>query len=141
MIKLIWTEFNKANQLVTKEKEFKTIKASETYTKKLLKKDNINAIIGTSTEEPTTPEIDTDKMAKAIKKEIAKAKRASKKPTDIEIFAFTGMSLGTFPIVSESKNVTIVQTKKGELSFNTKTGAQLDAKNPKFGNKLNGGKK
>lgn len=55
----------------------------------------------------------------------------------IQVYAFTGMSLGELPIIKETKNHIEVQTKKGDiLKFDKVTGKQLNAKNPRFGNTL-----
>lgn len=71
--------------------------------------------------------------------EAPKAKKVAE-ATEIAVFAFTGMDLGNFPIVSKTAKITVVLTKKGELSFDTKTGAQLDAAKPKFANRIGGTK-
>lgn len=50
--------------------------------------------------------------------------------------AFTGMWIGEFEIIKETKKTITVATKKGELKFDKATGIQLDANNPKFANHI-----
>lgn len=50
--------------------------------------------------------------------------------------AFTGMWIGEFEIIKETKKTITVATKKGELKFDKTTGIQLDANNPKFANHI-----
>ena len=50
--------------------------------------------------------------------------------------AFTGMLIGEFEIIKETKKTITVATKKGELKFDKTTGIQLDANNPKFANHI-----
>ena len=50
--------------------------------------------------------------------------------------AFTGMWIGEFEIIKETKKTITVTTKKGELKFDKATGIQLDANNPKFANHI-----
>lgn len=50
--------------------------------------------------------------------------------------AFTGMLIGEFKVVAETSEVITVETKKGELSFDKKTGIQLNPNNPKFANRI-----
>lgn len=50
--------------------------------------------------------------------------------------AFTGMWIGEFEVIKETKKTITVATKKGELKFDKTTGIQLDANNPKFANHI-----
>lgn len=50
--------------------------------------------------------------------------------------AFTGMLIGEFKVVAETAEAITVETKKGELSFDKKTGIQLNPNNPKFANRI-----
>lgn len=50
--------------------------------------------------------------------------------------AFTGMLIGEFKVVAETSEAITVETKKGELSFDKKTGIQLNPNNPKFANRI-----
>lgn len=50
--------------------------------------------------------------------------------------AFTGMLIGEFKVVAEDAEVIIIETKKGELSFDKKTGIQMNPNNPKFANRI-----
>ncbi len=50
--------------------------------------------------------------------------------------AFTGMLIGEFKVVAEDAEVIVIETKKGELSFDKKTGIQLNPNNPKFANRI-----
>ena len=50
--------------------------------------------------------------------------------------AFTGMWIGEFEIIKETKKTITVLTKKGELKFDRTTGIQLNANNPKFANHI-----
>ena len=50
--------------------------------------------------------------------------------------AFTGMLIGEFKVVAETSEAITVETKKGELSFDKKTGIQLNPNNTKFANRI-----
>ena len=55
----------------------------------------------------------------------------------VEVRAFTGMVIGWFKVHTESKETITVLTKQGKfLDFDKATDAQINAKNPKFANKL-----
>lgn len=55
--------------------------------------------------------------------------------TTVIVRAFTGMLLGEFEVVKETKKLLIVKTKKGnELKFDKSTGLQTNGNNPKFAN-------
>lgn len=55
----------------------------------------------------------------------------------VEIKAFTGMVIGWFKVLAESKEAYTVMTKQGKfLDFDKNTDVQINAKNPKFANKL-----
>ena len=84
---------------------------------------------------PTAEEVEKRNF-EVIETATKKAKKAKK----AAVYAFTGMDLGMFEIVSKTAKITVVATKKGNLSFNTKTGEQLDAAKPKFANHIGGTK-
>jgi hypothetical protein len=51
--------------------------------------------------------------------------------------AFTGMAIGELAVISETKTIIEVETRKGEhLKFTKATGAQINPKNPKYANKI-----
>lgn len=55
----------------------------------------------------------------------------------VEVQAFTGMVIGWFKVITESKDTYTVMTKQGKfLDFDKNTDVQINAKNPKFANKL-----
>jgi hypothetical protein len=55
----------------------------------------------------------------------------------VEIKAFTGMVIGWFKVLAESKEAYTVMTKQGKfLDFDKNTDVQINAKNPKFANKI-----
>lgn len=55
----------------------------------------------------------------------------------VEIKAFTGMVIGWFKVLTESKETITVMTKQGKfLDFDKNTNAQVNAKNPKFANHI-----
>lgn len=55
----------------------------------------------------------------------------------VEVKAFTGMVIGWFKVETESKESYTVRTKQGKfLEFAKGTDAQMNAKNPKFANKI-----
>ena len=55
----------------------------------------------------------------------------------VEVRAFTGMVIGWFKVLTESKETYTVMTKQGKfLDFDKNTDVQINAKNPKFANKL-----
>lgn len=55
----------------------------------------------------------------------------------VEVKAFTGMVIGWFKVLTESKEAYTVMTKQGKfLDFDKVTDVQINAKNPKFANKL-----
>lgn len=56
----------------------------------------------------------------------------------VDIVAFTGMKIGTFEALLDAETGHyIIHTKQDKvLIFDTRTGVQLNAKNPKFGNKV-----
>ena len=58
------------------------------------------------------------------------------KDNEVILKAFTGMVIGVFEITKKTSKTITVKTSKGELKFNAKTGAQLDAANPKFANHI-----
>lgn len=55
----------------------------------------------------------------------------------VEVKAFTGMVIGWFKVLKESKETITVLTKQGKLlDFDKNTDAQVNAKNPKFANHI-----
>jgi hypothetical protein len=55
----------------------------------------------------------------------------------VMVKAFTGMPIGEFPITHETKTSIEVTTNKGDiLKFDRKSGAQMNAKNPKYANRI-----
>lgn len=55
----------------------------------------------------------------------------------VEVRAFTGMVIGWFKVLTETKDTITILTKQGKfLDFDKTTDAQINAKNPKFANKL-----
>lgn len=70
--------------------------------------------------------------------EEAKATEAqTEKRTTVIVRAFTGMLLGEFEVVEETKKLLIVKTKKGDaLKFDKSTGLQTNGNNPKFANHI-----
>lgn len=65
-----------------------------------------------------------------------KAEVEEKATKTVVMKAFTGMWIGEFEIIKETKKTITVATKKGELKFDKATGIQLDANNPKFANHI-----
>lgn len=65
-----------------------------------------------------------------------KAEVEEKAAKTVVMKAFTGMWIGEFEIIKETKKTITVATKKGELKFDKVTGIQLDANNPKFANHI-----
>lgn len=54
----------------------------------------------------------------------------------VNVRAFTGMLIGTFKVVRETKTTLTVKTNKGKLKFDKETGIQIDANNKKFANRI-----
>ena len=55
----------------------------------------------------------------------------------VEVRAFTGMVIGLFKVVKETKTKLGVVTAKGDkLIFDKKTGLQTNANNPRFANRI-----
>lgn len=65
-----------------------------------------------------------------------KAEVEEKTAKTVVMKAFTGMWIGEFEVIKETKKTITVTTKKGELKFDKATGIQLDANNPKFANHI-----
>lgn len=56
---------------------------------------------------------------------------------EVVMRAFTGMLIGVFKIAKQTKTYIAVETADGKtLKFDKKTGIQMDAKNPKFANRI-----
>lgn len=71
--------------------------------------------------------------ANTIEEKAEVEEKAAKK---VVMKAFTGMWIGEFEIIKETKKTITIATKKGELKFDKATGIQLDANNPKFANHI-----
>ena len=55
----------------------------------------------------------------------------------VEVRAFTGMVIGLFKVVKETKTKLGIVTAKGDkLIFDKKTGLQINANNPRFANRI-----
>ena len=55
----------------------------------------------------------------------------------VQLKAFTGMDLGFYKVHTETKDTITIMTKQGKfLDFDKNTDVQINAKNPKFANKL-----
>ena len=54
----------------------------------------------------------------------------------VTVRAFTGMLIGEFKIEKETAKTIIVKTHKGKMKFDKVSGIQLDARNPKFANRI-----
>ena len=54
----------------------------------------------------------------------------------VNVRAFTGMLIGTFEVVKETSKTILVKTRKGKMKFDKDSGLQLDARNPKFANRI-----
>lgn len=54
----------------------------------------------------------------------------------VNVRAFTGMLIGTFEVVKETSKTILVKTHKGKMKFDKASGLQLDARNPKFANRI-----
>lgn len=78
------------------------------------------------------------RMSKADLIEMIKATEevVEEKVETVVMKAFTGMLIGEFKVVAEDAEVIVIETKKGELSFDKKTGIQLNPNNPKFANRI-----
>lgn len=79
------------------------------------------------------------KTANAINKDTAKSQEeiAAEEHHTVTVRAFTGMMIGEFEVVKETKTQLVVKTKKGdELKFDKKTGLQTNGNNPKFANRI-----
>lgn len=64
------------------------------------------------------------------------SKRATEIKT-IEVFMFTGLLIGKLPVTEETSETIKVMTKQNRtLDFNKATGLQINATNPKYGNKI-----
>lgn len=54
----------------------------------------------------------------------------------VVVRAFTGMLIGKFKVEKETSKTIIVKTHKGKMKFDKASGLQLDARNPKFANRI-----
>lgn len=82
---------------------------------------------------------------KKTRNNIKKKKKASGRPQDASaplvygfarLMTFTGMIIGDYKILRHNKKKLQVKTDKGVLTFSKETGKQLDAKNPRYANKV-----
>jgi hypothetical protein len=64
------------------------------------------------------------------------SKKTTRKDKIVTVVAFTGMWIGEFEVTKRTKTKLTVQTKRGLLEFDIKTGVQTNCKNPKFANKI-----
>ena len=55
---------------------------------------------------------------------------------EVILKAFTGMVIGVFKITKQTKKSIVITTAKGAMKFDPATLKQLEAKNPKFANKI-----
>lgn len=62
--------------------------------------------------------------------------RIDKDENTVTVRAFTGMLIGKFKVEKETSKTIIVKTHKGKMKFDKTSGMQLDAKNPKFANRI-----
>lgn len=65
------------------------------------------------------------------------AEAKTEEKTTVTVRAFTGMLIGKFEVVKETKKLLVVKTKKGdEMKFDKETGLQTNGNNPKFANRI-----
>lgn len=76
------------------------------------------------------------RMSKEDLQKAIGANTVEEKVETVVLRAFTGMLIGEFKVVAETSEAITVETKKGELSFDKKTGIQLNPNNPKFANRI-----
>lgn len=76
--------------------------------------------------------------AKSVNEFLGKSAEAkTEEKTTVTVRAFTGMLIGKFEVVRETKKLLVVKTKKGdELKFDKATGLQTNGNNPKFANRI-----
>lgn len=56
---------------------------------------------------------------------------------EVVMRAFTGMLIGVFKIAKQTKTYIMIKTAKGdEMKFDKKTGLEMNAKNPRFANRI-----
>lgn len=79
---------------------------------------------------------DLIEMIKATEETKEVEEKVEEKVETVVMKAFTGMLIGEFKVVAETAKAITVETKKGELSFDKKTGIQLNPNNPKFANRI-----
>ena len=117
----------KAVEEVKEEKEMKNL--NEMTVKELRAEAKARGIKGYS----RISKADLIEMIKATE-EVVEEK--VEKVETVVMKAFTGMLIGEFKVVAETAEAITVETKKGELSFDKKTGIQLNPNNPKFANRI-----
>ena len=117
----------KAVEEVKEEKEMKNL--NEMTVKELRAEAKARGIKGYS----RISKADLIEMIKATE-EVVEEK--VEKVETVVMKAFTGMLIGEFKVVAETAKAITVETKKGELSFDKKTGIQLNPNNPKFANRI-----
>lgn len=93
--------------------------------------------------EPATEEVKAEpkktkstKKTKAVVEEKPEEPAATPASNTVTLKAFTGMIIGEFSISKMTKKVITIITGKGELTFDRSTLKQMNAKNPKFANRI-----
>lgn len=78
------------------------------------------------------------KFSNGLELEIGKLKAPKKKPEKvIPVFAFTGMRIGDLEVIKENEKEVVVKKGDGKkMTFSKETGLQVDAKNPRFANRI-----
>ena len=112
---------------VKEEKEMKNL--NEMTVKELRAEAKARGIKGYS-------RISKDDLIEMIKATEEVVEEKVEKVETVVMRAFTGMLIGEFKVVAEDAEVIVIETKKGELSFDKKTGIQLNPNNPKFANRI-----
>lgn len=115
---------------VKEEKEMKNL--NEMTVKELRAEAKARGIKGYSRISKT----DLIEMIKATEETKEVEEVVEEKVETVVMKAFTGMLIGEFKVVAETSEAITVETKKGELSFDKKTGIQLNPNNPKFANRI-----
>ena len=97
--------------------------------------------MSTKSEKKVAPkkEVEKKEVAKKVTKK-APAKKTAKTEIpkgSVQLFTFTGMDLGIYPITEETKATIKITLNSGNvLEFSKKTMKQKNAKNEKFANKI-----
>ncbi|MNI73139.1 hypothetical protein D3C73_1291200 [compost metagenome] len=90
---------------------------------------------------PIAPKKETKPVEPAKKEKPTKQKKKESKIPDPKkgeavMTTFTGLRLCLCKILKTGKTMYLIETPKGKLKFDKKTLKQVDAKNPKFANKI-----